>query len=428
MLDRFDAYKPSVVSFLIIIIGLLFSRALLSMGTVALFVCSIFLYSRFSLFQKAQIKQPFFWIPIVFFLLNFIALFGNYNASDLSKDLEISILWIVITIGLGVFGLKINANDYVKTRAFLYVVVCFVGLLSVINYWINQEEINRLLLQSKHIPVIGGMHHIYFGIFNALLVITKIAEWVTSTNRSKSIWLRIEDTSAFLIFIWLHILTSRTGLYAFYIVIPVIIITSLFFDLKRFKKLVWIIVPIVIMPIISYNVFPSFQNKIANTTEDLKATQKGGEEVNFKSMGMRLEAWKNAVLLIKQKPILGHGAGNVESAMQRAYNQSDSTLLQENRIGPHNQFFEFAIKFGILGALLLLFLIFWLIFHAFRTKNLKLIGLVGFISIILCLESVLERQQGVILFALIYYLAFPNNLSSAIIYGSEPKQNSLISG
>ena len=219
--------------------------------------------------------------------------------------------------------------------------------------------------------------------------------------------LRVEDICTILIFISLHILSSRTGLYAFYLVIPLLILVALIFNFSYYKKLYWLVVPIVIMPIISYSFFPSFKNKIVNTTEDLQATKEGGDEVNFKSMGMRLEAWKNAISLIKQKPLIGHGAGNVESAMQQEYILSDSDLLKENRIGPHNQFFEFAIKFGISGMLLLLFLFFWLTLYAFRTKNLILLGLISFIFVTLCLESVLERQQGVILFSLIYFLALP---------------------
>lgn len=415
MLDKLLSYKLSLVSLLIVIIGLLFSRALLSIGTVALFVFSILAFFKLYSLQKGYFKNPILWIPIILFLLNFVVLFSDYNLNDLIKDLEISFLWLIITFGLFVLSLNIQPTDYAKTRAFLYASVCLVGLLSAINYWLHQEEINQLLLQSKHIPIIGGMHHIYFGILNALLVLTKIAEWITNTNREKTKWLRIEDISAIFIFIWLHILTSRTGLYAFYLVIPIVIFTALYFNVKSFKKLHWIIIPLLIMPIISYQLFPSFKNKIANTTEDLKATQKGGEEVNFKSMGMRLEAWKNAISLIEQKLWFGHGAGNVESAMQRQYKTAHSELLEENRIGPHNQFFEFAIKFGISGAMLLLFLLFWLIFDAFRTKNLKLIGLVVFLSIILCLESVLERQQGVILFTLVYYLALPLGKNDRII-------------
>ena len=407
MLDKFDSYKLSLVFFLLVLFGLVLSRALISLGTVALFVTSIFIFIHFSQTQKAHFTSPIYWVPLVFFLLNFTVLFRIYNNNDLAKDFEISVLWLIITFGIGVLIQKISNYHYLFIRTVLFVVVGVIGLLSVINYLMHQEEINQLLLQSKHIPIVGGMHHIYFGILNALLVLTKIAEWITSTNREKNMRLRVEDICTILIFISLHILSSRTGLYAFYLVIPLLILVALIFNFSYYKKLYWLVVPIVIMPIISYSFFPSFKNKIVNTTEDLQATKEGGDEVNFKSMGMRLEAWKNAISLIKQKPLIGHGAGNVESAMQQEYILSDSDLLKENRIGPHNQFFEFAIKFGISGMLLLLFLFFWLTLYAFRTKNLILLGLISFIFVTLCLESVLERQQGVILFSLIYFLALP---------------------
>ncbi len=404
-------YRLSIASFAIVLIGVVLSRAFISIGSIALFLLSIGTFLPLSKNDKRNFIRLDFLIPFTFFLLTVAGFFREHDAKDLNKDLEISLLWFVCSFGIGIFTTNLKPFDYSRIRTLFYVLVCIVGLLSVINYLLHLEEINRLLLQSKHIPIFGGMHHIYFGILNALLVLTKIAEWITNTRRIRSKWLLIEDVSALLIFVWLHILTSRTGLYAFYLAIPALILVALYFNRHNYKKMYWLLIPIVLMPMISYSFFPSFKNKIANTTEDLKATKEGGEEVNYKSMGMRIEAWKNSIVLIKQKPIIGHGSGNVALAMEKTYEESGSLLVNENRIGPHNQFFEYAIKFGIMGAFLLLFLLFWLIISAFGTKNLVAIGLIVFVSIILCLESVLERQQGAVMFALIYFLAmyFPKN-------------------
>ena len=157
MLDKFDSYKLSLVFFLLVLFGLVLSRALISLGTVALFVTSIFIFIHFSQTQKAHFTSPIYWVPLVFFLLNFTVLFRIYNNNDLAKDFEISVLWLIITFGIGVLIQKISNYHYLFIRTVLFVVVGVIGLLSVINYLMHQEEINQLLLQSKHIPIVGGI-------------------------------------------------------------------------------------------------------------------------------------------------------------------------------------------------------------------------------------------------------------------------------
>jgi O-antigen ligase len=192
-------------------------------------------------------------------------------------------------------------------------------------------------------------------------------------------------------------------LFSFYIVLLSILIFAAIQWKERRKIISWVLLLAIVFPVISYITLPSFRNKIANTSEDIKATEKGGEDVNFKSMGMRKEAWKTAIEIIQSHPFIGVGSGNVESAMSKQYEKNQSLLITENRIGPHNQFLEFGIKNGLIGILLLLSLFIYLLVKGLRTQNLPLLATLALFSISFMLESVLERQHGIIIFALAFF-------------------------
>jgi O-antigen ligase len=153
----------------------------------------------------------------------------------------------------------------------------------------------------------------------------------------------------------------------------------------------------------AYGLSSSFQNKVENSLEDLSSWG-NGKEINFKSMGMRLEAARISVYVIRLNP-MGVGAASQDEAMAAAYDELDSVLLEQNRVGPHNQFLEFGVKYGWLGMVLLLVFFVSLIFWAKRS-NFSMWGIVAFLFIAVFFESLLERQVSLYFIALLVPLSY----------------------
>lgn len=392
MRDKLPDFLPLTL-LLAMIAGLFFSRGMLSIAIALLFL--------WSFFQKPMVlKQKSLFLlmvpAIVFLLLTSVYFIFRASNTEISKDTEMALLWFVSSVALVQAAVSLNKQVKVTFLKALTVLVAVIAIISDINYFLHQDEINKLLLQSKHVPVFGGMHHIYFGMLSALLVIFYIGSWLLNMDTgAKWIYLFI-----LIIFISMHILSSRTGLYAFYMIMPLLLVSS-FFYLRNTRKKIWLIViSFAAMLVISTLFIPSFKNKVLNTQEDISATRQGGEEVNYKSMGMRLKAWQASLSIIKQHPLTGVGPGNAQTALQQQFNILAPELLTENRVGPHNQFLEFGIKFGIGGMLLLLCFFLWFIkpFHPL------IISLTAFLGLTFCLESVLERQIGISITALFLFL------------------------
>jgi O-antigen ligase len=262
----------------------------------------------------------------------------------------------------------------------------------VTNYFSHREELDLLLKQSKSISLFLGLHHIHFGIINALVLSALLLGLFDSKRIS---WSNV--AMAMIIIGCFHILSSRTGLFSFYLSI---ILTGVLYAFKEKKyRILWLGTGTILLAnVMAYSMSSSFRAKMENSLEDVQSWNQG-EEINHKSMGMRLEAYRIAFLAAKEKPFLGHGAEEADSAMQRAYRVNHSVLEVENRIGPHNQYIEMGLKYGIPGFLyLFVFFLYWLR-RGFRPLNYSILCWTLILTFSCIFESLMERQLGTIIMA-----------------------------
>lgn len=125
---------------------------------------------------------------------------------------------------------------------------------------------------------------------------------------------------------------------------------------------------------------------------------KKGENPSGHSISMRLEFWKTAIYIIKQKPLFGEGTGDIQDSFNAAYIKTNSKLDQIWRLRSHNQYLAIGVAFGLFGLLLFLF---YLLYPAFILKHkLHYLYWPFFIIVLLSFvtEDTLETQSGVTFF------------------------------
>jgi O-antigen ligase len=272
-------------------------------------------------------------------------------------------------------------------------VVALVNVIALSNYFLNMDFYDKLLLQSKSIPI-PNMHHIHFGIINACVIAILVGLIITKKLKN-NLQCKLTTTLAIIIIISFHILSSRTGLFSFYVGVLVSLIIHTFRK-KSFKAMILGVLVILSSLSLSYYFSNSFRNKIENSIEDFNSWGKG-EEINFKSMAMRIEASKMCIHIILDNP-LGVGANAQEDVLQATYIDQKTPLDEENRVGPHNQFLEFGVKYGWVGMILLAIFFISLI-PAIRQSSFPLVGVITIIFASLFFESLLERQTSIFLFS-----------------------------
>ena len=146
-----------------------------------------------------------------------------------------------------------------------------------------------------------------------------------------------------------------------------------------------------------------------NSIEDVQSWG-NPEEINYKSMAMRIEAYKVGWQVILQNPI-GVGADAMNQSIQETYESNKSVLYKENRKDPHNQFLEFGVKYGWIGILALLFFFYQLLILT-KQSWFPVLGLVTLLFVAMQFESLLERQASIYtigLFMPLFIVLFSKN-------------------
>lgn len=126
-------------------------------------------------------------------------------------------------------------------------------------------------------------------------------------------------------------------------------------------------------------------------------------QVDGFSVAMRLEYWSNTWQLIKERPLLGVGTGDIKNAIEKQYEKGQSNLSEVFQKRTHNQYLSIWLGMGLFAFIYLLLVLFYPAFIKGNSRNLVwsflIIAGVSFIT-----EDTLETQAGVTFFALFYSL------------------------
>lgn len=119
---------------------------------------------------------------------------------------------------------------------------------------------------------------------------------------------------------------------------------------------------------------------------------------------IRYEIWDNAVQVIKEHPVLGVGVGDRIDELN--YYHSSHYATDWNNFNPHNQFLDSWVAAGLPGILLTMAIYILPAIYALRKRPaMKILAAFVLIAGVTSLvESVLERQMGILFICFIYCL------------------------
>lgn len=112
----------------------------------------------------------------------------------------------------------------------------------------------------------------------------------------------------------------------------------------------------------------------------------------------RLYSWSTAWSLIKEYPF-GVGTGDINDVMISAYQEQGLDELAAKSLNPHNEFLQIAVALGIFPALFFLFSLVYPFGKIIRQRDWIYGIFLLSVFIQFSVESMLEKQSGVIFFA-----------------------------
>lgn len=360
---------------------------------------------------KLKADKSVFIISLLFLGFYFSSVVSAFYSSNFDEALRKLILKLPILIT----PLLINAF-WVTDRKLLPIfsaIFCYAAFLpasvSVFNYLSNKDYFDILILQSKPLPIeFGyGIYHIQFSIFLALATALGAYECIRAIkHKNKSIIVYFIALITAFNFVFIHILSARTGLISLYMALLILLISAS--SGMRSKYKFGILTLLIIVPITMYFMSSSLRNRLTNTIIDMKVVMNSANPNDY-SFAMRVEAWKNATELIKEHPLLGVGIGDAEIELKNNFEKAITKLEPKNRKNPHFQLLETAVQSGLISALLLLSLIIYTVASQWH-KNPLAVAFMLLLLIASCFESILERQASVVCFAamIAYSMGFKN--------------------
>jgi O-antigen ligase len=340
---------------------------------------------------------------VLFFLSSAASFLYSQNTDEASRKL-------ILKLPILCFPLVFNALKKTESKHFASIVLIGLyamylpALVSVYNYISNKTLFDQLILESKPLPIeFGyGIYHIQFSILLAISVVLGVyvllhrKSWDLSALNKTFIGI-----ISLLNFIFLHILSARTGLLALYFGLLMIFVPVLI-KMPLRNKIISIIAGL-LLPILILSASSSLRNRLRNTAADFEVAW-SGKDANDYSFAMRVQAWKNATQVIKKNALIGVGIGDADKVLKENFAQMNSSISPANRKNPHFQFLETATQSGLVSAcIFLMILAFSLSRNSNKNSLLASIALLLFLAS--CFESILERQASVVAFATFIALA-----------------------
>ena len=374
----------------LMLIGFVFSRALLSMG-MGLFVVNslwkcdyktlltnlwvrisfllgmLFLISIFwstdrtYFWEHLQVKVPLFFLPIAFVTA------PRFTAKQLKKLIGVSLLVSLIAASYSFYFFFTETAYYIEQYRFAH-------SLPTLAYG-NYIQLSLLVVFIC-----------FFTLVNVGLFEHKIAKGLIAL-------------ALLLLLLFIHVIASKVALLALYIGF-IIYAVHLGFKLN-WRYFFALLLAFIVCFAIAYNTIGTFKNKIGylyySALQFTHAESAEKLDPNYSDIG-RLISYRVAVHEIKKVPIFGFGEGDVMQTMKNGYHHTFPQVSEEKILLPHNQFLITLLSLGCVGLILFLWYILIPIWAVYKQSPFIALLFAAIQLLGLLVEPALEIQSGVFVF------------------------------
>lgn len=370
--------------------GLLWSRALLSVSMILFLVACVFLWPLQTHAQYVR-RHPYLLLMPLLFLA---PLMNGAWSSDTDEWLRVLQIKLPLLL-LPLFSMSLTLPGSKTNRVLMY----WMGISLLVSmsrsvwfYLQHMQEVTTGYLQAKVLPVDMGNDHVRYGWLLVLffawgLHLLGTGRAQTGQDRKWLIALLLG------IFIFQHLLASKTGLAGIYLVL------GLYLLMHRRQvwvgRMAWLLLA---APLAAWVLLPTFRNRLRFVRWDFQHYSRGAYTEGL-SDAPRVLSVNAGQAIWKDQPLLGCGFGDIRQEITEWYTRNTPMLKGYEYLLPSNEF----ILYGAAGGLLAFSLFFIAVTAPFFVQGLRqsfawiafhLIAVAGFLY-----EIALETQYGVFIYA-----------------------------
>ena len=369
-----------------------------------------------------KLEKIGFFSLLGFFLLHILSLIYSADLQVGLFDLEVKLSLFLIPLFLfGSESLKVTKNRNNVFYAFiiglfLASMICYLSALynSISLLVSNENDVTPfyLLLNPFQYKSFSLFHHpSYFAMYLTVGITIILYLLDHKESYSKKYFRSLVFLIVFFV-VTVFLLSSRAGILS----LLFIFIVWLFYKTKSFRiKNKYLIRSVsLISLIIVFIAVLYFGDRFSYVKKEIKdfRTAENVENVNWGSISIRLQIWHYALHIIKDKPVLGVGTGDVKIELKKLANDDGISQIGALNLNVHNQFLETWIGIGLVGFLLLVLII---LLPVLVESNLFLKLIAVIIAVNFIFESMLNRLGGVAFFSFFYCLSVYSIKNESII-------------
>jgi O-antigen ligase len=376
------------VSLVLLFIGFLASRALVSFASVLMAVPFFFRYRQIVIDKIMVCATGLILLPVIlsFFWSNDKTLWWN----------AVSVKLPLVTMMLGLISTPLSAGKW-KQITLVFVLIISAGCVwSLLQYIGNHTSMQDAYLRAKLLPTPADDDHIRFSWMVVTAIILGIRVVNTPTNKTKLLLLFL------LLFLlaYLHILAAKTGLVTLYTACSLYVLYIIFIQ-KKWKQGLGLVALVIGVAMLCYYTMPTLRNRIQYVRYDFSNYSKGKTLPGYNDAA-RWQSIRAGYSITKENPVTGVGFGDMLRAINQWHEKNHPESLAYERFLPANEWLVYGTGSGFPG--LLCFTVgFLLLLYGSSSKTvgsviLSVISLVPFL-----IDDTLEGQYGVTVLAFIVF-------------------------
>lgn len=298
--------------------------------------------------QLHKYEKIFLWVLACNFLVFVVtsALNPPEELSEIRFDIELRFLLII-----PFYYLLIKCHHIYKSLIFGAIISLFIALLFC-GYFIvldGQDEFSGIYSRLYTGPIIL--------IYMTLSLGYLLGEDKIRGNRSRYLIVAIGIISCLMI-----ILTSARVAYLGLIVVGVMLV--IFFAKKR-QKSIYLLVMFGTFLLVGYTT-PQVKNRISQAYDQFSQYAKLSKNernttghLENSSVGIRLEMWRSAPLILRDSPIFGVGNGNYNKVMEKYVLEKELNPVVNEHSHAHNVFVNVLVLKGTIGLIITILVMFF---------------------------------------------------------------------
>lgn len=295
-----------------------------------------------------------------------------------------------------------NLEKYLSI--YLITVVVF-NVVPFLYFFITKYSFDDMMIHFHTLIRVGvgkyGIHPIYISMHCGIAILFSMFVLRSLQSRWKIAGILVLDG----ILILFLLLYAKKGP-----ILALMLVSLLFVLFQRRKAIVKPYVFAALGLVVLMIAIPRTRNKFLEL-QKIEAITEGSTT----STNIRYTVYGLASELIFDNPVVGYGIGDYREALQKKYEYTGNELLINGRYNAHNQFLSILLIGGVLLLLVFISTLAVNFVFAVRFNNELFILVLLFYGVVMLTDNILEREAGVVYFAL-----FLNFFTSKTLFAPLP--------